>query len=195
MILGGDRAKVTDGHVTQTLWSAVYRAEIQGTTYDLHDTMGLQYSSDTIDDNAKALGNLYCLVTDLSNSGGVNLIVFVMKRGKFMRTLHRNYTLFHHGFCDSKVPIVIIVTGCEDVESTMDIWWNKPLFTLSGMLFAHHACMCAFHKPTTSSCSVHCNENLFNASVEVVRELLVQHCMLDGWKNVWHSYSDWLRIH
>jgi hypothetical protein len=186
MILGSDRAKVADGQVAQTLRSAVYPAEIQGTTYNLHDTMGLKYSSDTIDDNAKALGNLYRLVTDLSNSGGVNLIVFVMKRGKFTRTLHQNYTLFHRGFCDSKVPIVIIVTGCEDVEPTMNTWWieNEPSFTLSGMSFADRACVCAFNGPTKTSGGVRFNEDLFKASVDVVRKLVVQHCMSDGWKNV-----------
>ena len=195
MILGSDRARVADGQVAQTLRSAVYPAEIQRMTYDLHDTMGFKYSSDTIDDNAKALGNLYRLVTDLSNSGGVNLIVFVMKRGKFTRTLHQNYNLVHRGLFDSKVPIVIIVTGCEDVEPTMDTWWieNEPSFTLSGMSFADHACVCAFNGPTTSNGGVRFNEDLFKASVDVVRKLLVQHCMSDGWKNVRYSYSDRLQ--
>jgi hypothetical protein len=63
------------------------------------------------------------LVTDLSNSGGVNLLVFVMKRGRLTETIYKNYDLFHHGFCNSNVPIVVVVTGCEDIEPTMDRWW------------------------------------------------------------------------
>jgi len=185
MILGDERAKVADGDTPQTLRSAIYPVQIHGTTYNLHDTMGLKSGSDTNEDYGKALGNLYRLVIDLSDSGGVNLIVFVIKRGRFTRSLHQNYTLFHRGFCDSKVPIVMVVTGCEEMEPTMDTWWieNEPSFTLSGMSFADHACVCAFNGPGVSSGRYY-NEDRFKKSREVVSKLLVQRCMSDGWKNV-----------
>jgi len=185
MILGNDRAKLADGDAPQTLRSALYPVQIHGKTYNLYDTMGLKYNSDTINDNGKALGSLYRLVTDLSDSGGINLIVFVIKRGGLTRSLHQNYTLFHRGFCDSKVQIVMVITGCEELEPTMDTWWteNEPPFTLSGMSFADHACVCAFNGPRIGS-GRHSNEDRFRKSKEMVSKLLVQRCMSDGWKNV-----------
>jgi predicted GTPase len=185
MILGCNKAKVGDGALGETFRSTIYPVEIDGKTYNLHDTVGLgEYSGGTVD-SAKAAGNLYRLMKDLSNSGGVNLLIFVIKRGRLTETIHKNYVLFHRGFCDSQVPIVVIVTGCENVEPTMDAWWidNKRTFTEAGMLFAGHACVCAFKGRKTEN-GGHRNEDLVNESVEVVKQLVVQRCMAIGWEKV-----------
>ena len=50
--------------------------------------------------------------------------------------MHINSSLFHHGFFDFKVPIVIVVTGFEKVEPTMNTWWiNEACFTRARMSF------------------------------------------------------------
>ena len=187
MILGSDKAKVSDGALGETFRSTAYQAEIKGKTYILHDTVGLgEHSGGTVD-SAKAAGNLYRLATDLSNSGGVHLLVFVIKCGRLTETIYKNYALFHRGFCNSEVPIVIIVTGCENVEPTMDTWWvdNEPSFTGAGMQFKDHACVCAFKGAKTKS-GYYRNEDLVEVSLEMVKELIIQNCMSDGWKMVCH---------
>jgi len=188
MVLGSDEATVDDGARGQTFKTAIYPVDIDGKTYNLYDTVGLgEHSGGTVD-STKATGKLCRLVTNLSNSGGVNLLVLVVKRGRLTQTIHKNYTLFHHGFCDSKVPIVIVVTDCENVEPTMDTWWtkNEQWFTQAGMSFNGHACVCAFRGRKTTS-GDHNNEDLFKESVGVVKQVIVQFCVLNAWKMVWKS--------
>ena len=185
MILGSDEAKVGNSLLGETFRSTIYPVELDGKTYNLHDTVGFGEHSGGALDSAKAVRNLHHLVTNLSNSGGVNLLVFVMKRGRLTETIHKNYTLFYHGFCDSKVPIVIVVTGCVDVEPTMDAWWtkNERWFTQAGMAFNGHACVCAFRGRKTTSGDYR-NDDLFQESVGVVKKVIVQFCVLNGWEKV-----------
>ena len=187
MILGAPTAEVANRALGVTFESTVYSVEIDGKTYNLHDTVGLgEYSGGTVG-NHRAVRNLYRLVTDLSDSGGVNLLVFVIRRGRLTDSIHKNYSLFYHGFCDSNVPIVIVVTGCEDVEPTMDRWWidNETSFTLAGMSFSGYACVCAFKGRKTMT--GYRDEGLVRESAGAVKQLIVQYCMLNGWKKVRNS--------
>ena len=180
MILGSEQAKVSNRLLGETFKSTIYPVEIDGKTYNLHDTVELGEHSSGTADSAKAVRNLYRLVTNLSNSGGVNLLIFVIKQGRLTETIHKNYVLFHHGFCDSNVPIAIIVTGCKDIEP-MDRWWidNEVSFSRAGMTFDGHACVCAFKGRQIDGGGYH-NGDLVNGSVGVVKDLIVQHCASDG---------------
>ena len=90
MILGSNKAKVGNGALGETFRTTVYPVEIDGKTYILHDTVGLgEHSGGTVN-STKAAGNLYHLLTDLSNSWGVNLLVFVIKCGRLTKTIHKN---------------------------------------------------------------------------------------------------------
>jgi len=188
MILGSDKAKVHDGQLRQPLRNVVYPVEINGVTYNLHDTVGVGEHHHNVD-SAKATGNLYRLMADVSNAGGVNLLVYVVRCNKRpVQAMRKNYGLFYHGFCDSKVSVVIVVTGCEDVEPTMDTWWidHEPSFKQAGMSFNAHACVCAFKGARTNDGGYR-NDNLVAESVGVLKRLVVQHCMKNGWKKVWSS--------
>ena len=187
MILGTDKAKVCNSARGETFKSSAYSVEIDGKSYVLHDVVGFGEHSNGIFDGARAVGNLYRLVTDLSSSGGVNLLVFVVKCGRLTETTDTNYKLFHRGFCDSKVPTVIVVTGCENVEP-MDMWWtdNKQSFTEAGMLFSAHACVCAYRGSKMKDGDYR-NEDLVKESEEVVKQLVVQCCTSNGWKQVCQS--------
>ena len=191
MLLGTDKAKVGNSLLGETFKRTVYPAKLDGKIYHLHDTVGLgEHTGGTVD-NGKAVKNLYRLVTELSGSGGVNLLVFVIKCGqRLTETMHKNYTLFHVGFCESKVPIVVVVTGCENVEPPMDTWWseNAKSFTQAKMSFDGHACVCAF-KGARMKNGGYRNEDLVEESVGVVKELIFQHCTSDGWKKVCRPQS------
>ena len=190
VILGSDQAKVGNHLFEETFKSTVYPVKLHGKTYNLYDTIGLgEYRNGTVD-YPRAVRNLYRLVTDLSDSGGVNLLLFVIRCSqRLTETMHKNYTLIHHGFCDSEVPIVIVITGCEDVE-LMDVWWidNEASFLKAGMLFVGHACVCASKGGRTRSGGYR-NEELVYESVGVLQALIVENCMSNGWKKVRNSQS------
>ena len=191
MILGIDKAKVGNRLVGETFESTVYPVELNGKIYNLYNTVGLgEYKGGAVD-NPRAVRNLYRLVTDLSDSGGVNLLLFVIRCGqRLTETMHKNYTLFHHGLCDSEVPIVIVITGCEDVEP-MDTWWvdNEASFLKARMPFVGHACVCASKGGRTKSGGYR-NEELVNESVGSVQALIVEYCMSNGWKKICHSLTN-----
>ena len=56
---------------------------------------------------------------------------------------NKNYVLFHQGFCDSKVLIVIVVTGCEDMEPMMDMYVvdQQPPVISIGQNVIHRSCL------------------------------------------------------
>jgi hypothetical protein len=57
-----------------------------------------------------------------------------------------------------------------------------------GMLFNGYACVCASKGSETEN-GRYRNEDLVEKSAEVVRRLVVQHCMPKGWEKVRHLYS------
>jgi hypothetical protein len=190
MMLGSDNAKIESGRLEQPLQSACHPVKIQGDTYNLYDTVGLGEHSGNVD-AARATGNLYRLVSDLSDAGGINLLVYVVRGNKRpVETMRKHYSLIHHGFCNSNVPIVIVVTGCENVGPDMDSWWtdNASSFMKNGMPFDGHACVCAYKGPRTRNGGYR-NQDLVDESESAVTRLIVQHCNPTGWKKVWHPYS------
>jgi len=183
MILGRDEANVSDNAEGCTFESTVYPMEIEGARYNLYDTAGLNEEGSGTVDGAKSIANLYNLVQSLSHAGGVNLLIFVVRCSRLTEAMHKNYKLFHHGFCASSVPIVIVVTGCENVEPRMDCWWdrNKERFEKSGMTFDGHACVCTY-KGRKIMEGVYSNGQPFDESVGKVNQLIRTHCRPVGWK-------------
>jgi len=172
MILGSDKANA-EGSLTRRLKNDVYTGNILEETYNLYDTIGLGQQSRDVE-SARATKNLFDLVGELSKSGGINLLVYVTNRNKQSpKTMRKNYSLMHHGLCDSRVPIVLVVTGCENVDN----WWieNEPSLTQAGMSFTGHACVCAIKGRGVNY-------------QEVVRRLIAQHCLQDGWRQVWCTH-------
>ena len=181
-ILGSDNARDDRGSLQQPLNSVVHPVKIEGDTYNLHDTVGLGAHNDA----AKAMRKLYRLLDDLSNAGGINLLIYVVKCDKRpVETMRKTYSLIHHGFCDSKVPIVIVATGCENMEPTMDQWWtdHKAPFKAAGMSFEGHACVCTIQGTKTGDGGYRF-QDLVEKSESEVTELILRHCNPNGWKKV-----------
>jgi hypothetical protein len=76
-------------------------------------------------------------------SNGIGLLVYCVRSVRVSRALLRNYNLFYSAICRKKVPIVIVITGLENQEPTMDSWWdtNGKEFKKCGMHFEDHACV------------------------------------------------------
>ncbi|KAF8878688.1 P-loop containing nucleoside triphosphate hydrolase protein [Gymnopilus junonius] len=188
MIIGSDQATVSGDATRCTFDSTRFATEIAGKSYNLFDTTGFgDFTYDSMD-IFKTIQTLHKFLTDLSKDGGIHLLVFVVRCGRLTQTVHKNYALFHQGFCDAQVPIVVIVTGCEDVEPRMVEWWtrNESFFTRAGMSFEDYACVCAFKGRSTPL--GYANEDLVDESTELVEKLIAQHCKSVGWKKESNSW-------
>jgi len=189
-ILGSDMTSAVNRVGGKALENTV---EIKGKTYLLHDTVGLGEHSGM--NGAEIVGKIYRLLTHLSDNGGVNLLIFVVRRNTPFETMRKYYSLLHRGLCDSKVPIVIVVTGFESVRPNGDPWWtkNEGSLTEAGMSFDGHACVRTPKEGKTNTGHCH-DENLVKESVGVLRELVVRCCMLTGWENVRYPYPRSLNL-
>jgi len=57
----------------------------------------------------------------LTNIKELNLVIMVFKQGRITLTAQRNYELFVQTLTGNKVPVICVVTGCENDES-MQSW-------------------------------------------------------------------------
>ncbi|THU88016.1 hypothetical protein K435DRAFT_803823 [Dendrothele bispora CBS 962.96] len=196
MFLGGEiRAPISSGANGCTFESKAYDTTIKNTPYHLYDTAGLNEGSEGAVRSKDAMENLKNLIRSLSSeSGGVNLLVFVFRSpGRLTDIVEENYRTFYEGFCDNnKVPIVMIVTGLEDEVPTMNHWWekNREKFEEKKIRFADVACITATRGKATEDNQRHKNDEEYDLSVTLVKELLVKNCRDSGWKK---SDKEWIR--
>ncbi|KIK56475.1 hypothetical protein GYMLUDRAFT_120326, partial [Collybiopsis luxurians FD-317 M1] len=144
MILGSAKAPISSGAEGCTFEGKPYSVTIGATGYVLWDTAGLDEGREGRVVSKQALKDLSNLVLRLSLSGGVSLLVLVMRGPRITEAILKNYQTFYDGFCNKNVPIVIVVTGMEN-EDNMDEWWirNGPSFTKRKMFFKGSACITA----------------------------------------------------
>lgn len=194
LILGEDKAPVSADAKAYNDLNVRYDVTIDTQKYNFYDMDEANVETLGCDD---AIANLYKLVCCLCETGGVNLLVFVVKCGRLSKSAQQNYALFYDTFCKRNVPIVIIVTCCENVEP-MDSWWdqNKSRFMRAKMTFCGYACVCAYRgrKITMEIGSndqqsnesqeklSYSNEDLFEESKRMVQNLIQTHCPQTSWK-------------
>lgn len=67
---------------------------------------------------------------------GVCLLVYVMEKGRIKKSLEDNYKLFVDGICLGQVPVIGVLTHCEQ-EPVMGKWYNenKYVFDTYGFNF------------------------------------------------------------
>jgi len=161
MLLGENRIKVNADAKGCTFTSDPYVVDVGGgVLVRVHDTAGLGEGSAGTITSADAIAALYKLLRNLND--GVNLLVFVMRVGRIVKTDEDNYKLFCKGFCASEVPIALVLThgdNCitdeddddedsdpDDIaESAMKSWLdrNRALFTANGLTFNNEAIVIA----------------------------------------------------
>jgi len=67
--------------------------------------------------------------------GGINLLIFVARLGAVTNTMKHNYTLFVETITKRKIPVLLVVTGCENCDED----WaehNARFYEGNGMTFA-----------------------------------------------------------
>jgi hypothetical protein len=141
MFDGGKEANVDNGALGVTFEHEFYEKRINGSTFRVFDTVGLNEGTAGTVTAPKAIAGLYNLIAQLDD--GVSLLVYVMRAPRIRATTQKNYDLFRM-LCDGEVPIVMAVTGLEDMDN-MDEWWgnNKEAFHRCNMLFQGVACITA----------------------------------------------------
>ncbi|CAA7262630.1 unnamed protein product [Cyclocybe aegerita] len=142
MLLGTNVAAVSGGATGCTFESTGYDISIDGTSFRVHDTVGLEDGEHGRIPTSKAIVQLYSLLRRLE--GGISLLIFCMRAPRVKESAKHNWILFYDIICQCRVPISIVVTGLEQ-ERDMDGWWkgNEKTFRQYGMHSHGHACITA----------------------------------------------------
>ncbi|KAG9316431.1 hypothetical protein JVU11DRAFT_2465 [Chiua virens] len=176
LILGHDEARTSSGAVSCTLDARPYDVTVRGQEFRIFDTVGLNEPQSLSDpDNLiAAINKAYGLVKYLSETGGISLLVFCVRRGRITVNTQQNYKLFHDFLCYQKVPVAIIVTNLEHHEPNMEDWWqdNESHFTQCGIDTIGHACI-------TAKRDINFIDR-YNASRKMVHDLLLAHGCGEG---------------
>jgi GTP-binding protein EngB required for normal cell division len=144
LIAGQMKAKTSPGTERCTMHWEEHLIEFDGCTYKMFDTIGLEDPQLAIEEYLDAIVNAYSLITNLKDAGGIDLLVFCVRAGRFTSAIQSNYRLFYEWLCEKKVPIVLVLTGLER-EKNMEDWWTKYKFTFDkyGIFVDGHACITA----------------------------------------------------
>lgn len=187
MVLGEDKAGISDNAQSCTSNSNSYDVVISGKKLTLWDTVGFEDAGDAADPNKPkisgktALISMHKLIESLDE--GISLMVFVVRGPRITTSVAENYKSFHSAFCQNKVPMVLVVTGLEE-RDPMDGWWldNKQQFHGRGMVFSGQACVTASRGKISKKTGLGVYQDEFDESKEKVCRLLVEAYTVQPWK-------------
>jgi len=187
MVLGKNLAGTSSNAQSCTFESTPYEVEISGRKLTLWDTAGFEDAGDPVEPSRpkvsgkKALVNLYRLIEKLDE--GISLLVFCVRGPRITNSVVENYKLFHSAFCQGKVPVVLVVTGLEEIDP-IDGWWldNKEQFHGRGMVFGGQACVTASKGKVSKTTGLCVYQDEFDDSREKVRKLLVEQYTVQPWR-------------
>jgi predicted GTPase len=145
LMAGMDVASTSSDMRSCTLHWQEYCIKIDGESYNVFDTIGLEEPQLGIPQYLDTIENAYTLIQNLERQGGIDLLLFCMRAGRLTTTLQTNYRLFHEFLCNKKVPVVVVITYLETEARAMDAWWtrNEDIFREREVHVAGHACITA----------------------------------------------------
>jgi GTPase SAR1 family protein len=123
LIGGNDVAQISSRCVGCTFQSTCYTVNIGGKQFKLHDTAGLDEGQGGTVAKHDAIVQLYTLLRKLDS--GVSLLVFCMRGPRIKESCVKNWRMFWEIICQRRVPILLAVTGLENEENGMDVWWTQ----------------------------------------------------------------------
>lgn len=176
---------------------------LDGTPIKLWVTAGLNEEDNGTPSAKHSIINLYKLVKRLED--GISLLVYCVRGPEIKNSITRNYRLFHHGLCQQKVPIVLVVTGLEG-EHPMDAWWemNQAVFQKQQLVFSGQACVTAtkgqfkagayaFEKEYEES-KTKVQKLIGECSRTVQRKIKPSHWVMDTFKNTINIVTRMLHV-
>ncbi|KAH7923779.1 hypothetical protein BV22DRAFT_1068031 [Leucogyrophana mollusca] len=171
MIVGSRVAATSQQAAPCTLDAQDYEAYIDGQQYRIYDTVCLNEPKklEQKKHNLAAIEKAYRLIASLVDVGGVHLLIFCFRAGRFTEDSRRAYLLFSEFICESQVPVVIVITHLEKTVP-MEDWWadNQHQFDFCDVPAVAHACV-----TTLDGDELH--QQKYNESRKHVCELLQQH--------------------
>ncbi|KAF8551304.1 hypothetical protein OG21DRAFT_1499212 [Imleria badia] len=145
LIAGQKRAHVSNDALGCTFEYEQHMVTLDGMSFALWDTTGLDEGSQGAVPARIAENNLKVLIQRLADSGGtgIHLVIYCIRGTRLTKALKRNYDLFYGTVCQKKVPVALVVTGLEYQEDEMETWWtaNEASLRRNGMRFDAHACV------------------------------------------------------
>jgi GTPase SAR1 family protein len=148
-----------------------------GTRYQVFDTVGLQEPRPESGEYLTAITDADNLIDALKKRGGINLLLFCVRVGRFAATMQSNYRLFFEIFCQEKVPLVLVVTGLERERGDMEDWYtrNGGIFEVYDIHSVSHVCI-------TAATAIDGRHRVrYEESRRSVRSVVEAHYLAEGW--------------
>ncbi|KAG6890214.1 hypothetical protein C0995_010225 [Termitomyces sp. Mi166 len=141
-----DTAKISDDATNRPLDNVGYRITIKSTSSSLPvvawEVTGVNEEEHGTVSPGRKMNNLRRLRNNLGD--GPSLLVYIVQGSWELdtRALKTNYDLFVKHICKGNVPVILVVTGCEN-ESPMNNWWirNERILNAHGLRYQGHVCI------------------------------------------------------
>lgn len=116
---------------------------VDGITYRLWDTPGLNEASIGLFRRSTKINSLKRFLRERYHSGELDLLVFCVRGSRASEGMSRTYKIFGHATRQFAIPVVVAITHLERKQPTMDAWWQDNERTLMnlGLAFDGHACL------------------------------------------------------
>ncbi|KAH7925922.1 hypothetical protein BV22DRAFT_1033417 [Leucogyrophana mollusca] len=143
MVADMPTAGTSSDSVGCTLRYEAYLSTIEGETFNLWDTVGLDEGTFGTVPAAMAEGQLKTFLCRLTAANGIDLVVYCVRGTRARKALLHNYRILCSIINRRRVPVVLVVTGLENYEGKMEDWWarNEQELKHYGMCFDGHACV------------------------------------------------------
>lgn len=144
LIVGHPVAETSSGIGSCTLASRSHKINTGLHQFMVWDTVGLNGMQ--IGHDIKTMENAAHLVRDLHRQGGIDLLVFCKKSGRFMASECSSLRVFQEYLCEGQIPVAFIITHLES-EDPMEKWWETngedlvKATNLKPSAVAGHACI------------------------------------------------------
>jgi len=143
LIAGKKVCETSSGALGCTLEYKRHLMDLGEQRFAIWDTAGLDEGTQGSVPADRAEAYLKQLLHELAKNNGVDLLVYCVRGTRVRSALLTNYHIFYSAICRKKVPIAIVITGLENQEGNMEMWWykNEEQFSLLKMYFNSHACV------------------------------------------------------
>lgn len=162
--------------------------------WTLFDIAGLSEGSQGTVDQHEAIKQLQSLLSFLGQNE-ISLAIMVIGKSKITATMEQNYKLFAKKIFMEKVPVLLMVTKCEEYEN-MGVWCqkNKIYFELYKMTFADVICGCA--KESSSSNVMAVFLQLYKEQCSITRQALIESINRKMLPKLWvmKSEEQWMKL-
>ncbi|KAG6331549.1 hypothetical protein ID866_7541 [Astraeus odoratus] len=142
LIAGNNVIKPNGNAMTSTLSSTEHRFPVGSHSFRIWDTVGFDQPDIGSQGFIPAIGKAYKLIHEVTEAGGINLLLFCLRGSRVTMTVQSNYRLFYEVLCDKKVPIGLVITYLEHEDDMEDFWRrNENTLTQFGIKSVGHACV------------------------------------------------------